>query len=90
MILCAVSSELRPEPGSRVQLNPANTQGAGVPFSVRPSKAKTPEQHRIQYPQNLFTAEKQFACTAVSVTAAHSQVAESKATKGARCPHVAQ
>ena len=30
---------LRPLPGSRVTINPANTQGAGVPISARPSKA---------------------------------------------------
>jgi hypothetical protein len=33
-------ARLRPEPGSRVVFTPAHTQGAGVPFAVRPPKAR--------------------------------------------------
>jgi hypothetical protein len=38
MSVCALSGELRPEPGSRVNLNPATTQGAGVPVFGAPVK----------------------------------------------------
>ena len=34
-------TRLRPEPGSRVEITPAHTQGAGAPQSVRPPKAIT-------------------------------------------------
>lgn len=46
-------SVLRPEPGSRVNLIPAHTQGAGDPVSGAPVKGQTPERHRIQYPPSV-------------------------------------
>lgn len=50
----AISDEeikLRPEPGSRVNFNPAHTQGAGMPVFGLPVKGKSPEKRRIEYPQ---------------------------------------
>ena len=44
-MMCAIlntCSVLRPEPGSRVNLIPAHTQGAGVPASGAPVKGKSP------------------------------------------------
>lgn len=46
-------SALRPAPGSRVNLIPAHTQGAGVPVSGAPVKGKTIKRHRIQYPPSV-------------------------------------
>lgn len=45
--------EFRPEPGSRVVFTPAHTQGAGVPFAVRPSKARLNATQRIKNPQSF-------------------------------------
>ena len=46
--------ELRPVPGSRVNLIPANTQGAGVPIFGAPVKGKIHQQRRIQYPPSAL------------------------------------
>ena len=39
MIVYALSGELRPEPGSRVNLIPSTTQGAGESETANPPKA---------------------------------------------------
>lgn len=46
----ATFGELRPEPGSRVYIIPATTQGAGVPVFGSPVKGQQEQQQRIQYP----------------------------------------
>jgi hypothetical protein len=67
-------SELRPGPGSRVNLNPATTQGADVPVPGAPAKGPNHDE---------------FFSAAVRVTVAHLQVPDLIDPRGGCCPNVA-